>query len=69
MKYGEIVAPTIKELFIQRIEDMILSGELKPGDKLPSERELADEMKIGKTIVHEVIRELSDGTGGCILRQ
>ena len=56
MKYGEIVAPTIKELFIQRIEDMILSGELKPGDKLPSERELADEMKIGKTIVHEGIR-------------
>jgi len=36
MKYGEIVAPTIKELFIHRIEDMILSGELKPGDKLRS---------------------------------
>ena len=36
MKYGEIVAPTIKELFVQRIEDMILSGELKPGDKLRS---------------------------------
>ena len=41
MRYEPIVAPTIKELFVQRIEDMILSGELKPGDKLPSERELA----------------------------
>ena len=59
MRYEPIVAPTIKELFIQRIEDMILSGELKPGDKLPSERELADEMKISKTIVHEGIRELA----------
>lgn len=59
MKYGEIVAPTIKELFVQRIEDLILSGELKPGDKLPSERELAEEMKISKTIVHDGIRELA----------
>lgn len=59
MRYEPIVAPTIKELFIQRIEDMILSGELKPGDRLPSERELADEMKISKTIIHEGIRELA----------
>lgn len=58
MKFGEIVAPTMKELFIQRIEDFILSGELRPGDRLPSERELADEMKISKTVVHEGIREL-----------
>lgn len=58
MKFGEIVAPSMKELFIQRIEDFILSGELRPGDRLPSERELADEMKISKTVVHEGIREL-----------
>lgn len=59
MLYGEIVAPTMKELFIQRIEDLILSGELKPGDKLPSERELSEEMKVSKTVVHEGIRELA----------
>ncbi len=59
MRFGEIVAPSIKELFIQKLEEMILSGELKPGDKLPTERELADEMKISKTVVHEGIRELS----------
>lgn len=59
MKYEPIIAPTIKELFVQRIEDMILAGELRPGDKLPSERELADNMKISKTIVHEGIRELA----------
>ncbi|MGM9590040.1 MAG: FadR/GntR family transcriptional regulator, partial [Faecousia sp.] len=43
----------MKELFIQRIEDLILSGDLKPGDKLPSERELSEEMKVSKTVVHE----------------
>ena len=31
MDFGQIVAPTIKELFIERIEGMILSGALKPG--------------------------------------
>ena len=47
MDFGQIVAPTIKELFIERIEGMILSGTLKPGDRLPSEREhgRADEDK------------------------
>ncbi|MGN0140689.1 MAG: FadR/GntR family transcriptional regulator [Roseburia sp.] len=59
MQFGEIVAPSIKELFMNRIETLILSGELKPGEKLPTERELADEMKISKTAIHEGIRELS----------
>ena len=35
MRYEPIVAPTIKELFVQRIEDMILSGELKPDFVIP----------------------------------
>ncbi len=59
MQFGEIIAPSMKELFINRMEDLILSGELKAGDKLPSERELADEMKVSKTVVHEGIRELA----------
>lgn len=58
MAFREIVAPTVKELFIQQLEGMILSGELRPGDCLPTERELADEMKISKTVVHEGLREL-----------
>ena len=49
MEFGQIVAPTIKELFIERIEGMIFSGALKPGDRLPSERDLAEQMKISKT--------------------
>ena len=57
MAFREIVAPTVKELFIQQLEGMILSGELRPGDRLPTERELADEMKISKTVVHDGLRE------------
>lgn len=59
MTFKKIDAPSIKELFLTQIEEMILSGELKPGDRLPSERELADIMGISKTIVHEGIRELA----------
>ena len=58
MPFQEIVAPSIRELFIQQLTGLILSGELRPGDRLPTERELADEMKISKTVVHEGIREL-----------
>ena len=58
MRFKEIVAPTIKELFVQQIEKMILSGQLRPGDRIPSERDLSEEMKISKTVVHEGIREL-----------
>lgn len=59
MAFKKIDAPSIKELFLTQMEETILSGELRPGDKLPSERELADTMDISKTVVHEGIRELS----------
>lgn len=59
MAFKKIDAPSIKELFLSQIEEMILSGELKPNDRLPTERELAETMGISKTIVHEGIRELA----------
>lgn len=59
MIFKKIDAPSIKELFLTQIEEMILSGELKSGDRLPPERELADIMGISKTIVHEGIKELA----------
>lgn len=58
MKFGTIVPPTIKELFIDRIQSMILSGKLSVGDRLPSERELAKDMNVSKTIVHQGLEDL-----------
>ena len=58
MPFQEISSPSLRKLFVQQLEGLILSGELRPGDRLPTERELADEMKISKTVVHEGIREL-----------
>lgn len=58
MKFEEIVAPSMKELFVNNIEKMILSGKLKLGDKLPSERELAQQMKVSRSIVNLGLNEL-----------
>lgn len=50
----------MKELFISSIEIMILSGKLKIGDKLPTEREMADQMKVSRTIVNLGLNELQN---------
>ena len=58
MKFEAIETPTIKELFMDKIISLILSGRLAVGEKLPTERELAAEMKVSKTIVHLGLTEL-----------
>lgn len=52
MRIGEISVPTLEELFISKIEEQIFTGRLKPGDKLPSERQLQEDTKISKTVIH-----------------
>ena len=49
MQFGEIFAPTIKVLFVEEIPGIILSGSLALGYRLPSEKELPEEMKVSKT--------------------
>ena len=58
MEFNEIVAPSIKQLFVQTIENAILSGKMKIGEKLPTERELAKQMKISRSIVNLGLNEL-----------
>ena len=58
MKFKALVAPTIGELFDNTMQDMILSGELAIGEKLPTEQELAEELRISKSAVHQGIKRL-----------
>ena len=51
VRFEKIVAPTISELFETKMQHLILSGELTIGEKLPSERILAEEMGISKSAV------------------
>lgn len=59
MKYKELVVPSLKELFEREIMEMLFSGALKIGDRLPPERELARQMRISQTVVHTGILELT----------
>lgn len=52
MEFKEIVSPSLKDLFVKEIERMIFSGELKIGDRLPPEREMAKMMSVSQTVVN-----------------
>src|SRR4051794_10443953 len=44
---------------IERIKKMIVSGELRPGDRLPKEADLAERLGLSRNSLREAIRALS----------
>jgi DNA-binding FadR family transcriptional regulator len=56
--FSKIKNLSLKEQVIHQIETRILSGELKPGDRLPPERELAAAMGISRSLLNLCILEL-----------
>lgn len=49
---------SVRESFVREMEAKILSGELRPGDRLPTSRELCAAMGVSLTIVNAGIAEL-----------
>lgn len=47
------------ERIVSQIKNLMFEGKLKPGDKLPPERELAEVMNVSRTSVREAIKTLS----------
>ncbi len=43
---------------VQQLQSLISSGRLEPGDQLPSERALADQLAVSRTSVREALRIL-----------
>ena len=50
---------SLKDVFVLRFEELILSGKIKVGQKLPSERELALQLCVSRPVVHEGLVELA----------
>ena len=48
----------LPELVSDEIEKLIVAGEFKPGDRLPSEYELAQRLGVGRSTVREAIKAL-----------
>lgn len=56
--FSNITNKKIYQQVINQIQDMILSGKLKKGDKLMSERELSEKMGVSRTSIREALRVL-----------
>ncbi len=56
-----VVKPSrLYEQIVQQVEDSILKGQLKPGDQLPAERELAQRFGVSRTAVREAVKTLRE---------
>ena len=51
--------PTLSDRVTQSLLDLITRSALKPGDRLPSERELGERFGVSRTVVREAIRSLA----------
>ena len=58
MEFQKISSPSLRELFVEQVQHMILSGKLKIGEKLPPERQLAEEMQVSRAVVNGGIADL-----------
>lgn len=58
MSLKPITKSRLSEAAIQQIKDLIVSEQREPGSKLPSERELVNQLKISRASVREALRIL-----------
>jgi len=56
--YSPIQSGRLYEKIVEQIEERIVSGELKVGDQLPAERELAAQFGVSRTAVREAVKTL-----------
>lgn len=50
---------TLSDDIMDQLTDLIVQGKLKPGDRLPSERELSELFGVSRTSIREAIKGLS----------
>jgi len=56
--YEPIQTERLYERIVSQIENRIEAGELKVGDQLPAERELAEQFAVSRTAVREAVKAL-----------
>jgi|ERR1700683_4773903 GntR family transcriptional regulator, transcriptional repressor for pyruvate dehydrogenase complex len=58
--YRAVKTSRLYEQIVQQVEDSILKGQLKPGDQLPAERDLAHSFGVSRTAVREAVKTLRE---------
>ncbi|MCI4661717.1 MAG: FCD domain-containing protein [Neomegalonema sp.] len=60
MPFQKIPAQKISDAVIEQVETLILQGVLRPGERLPGERDLAEAMEVSRPTVREALKSLED---------
>lgn len=50
----------LSEQVAEQIQNMIIQGRIKEGDRLPPERELAEQLSVSRTVIRESIKALQE---------
>src|SRR3982074_911032 len=58
--YKVVQTSRLYQQIVQQIEESIEKGQLKPGDQLPAERELAQQFGVSRTAVREALKTLRE---------
>lgn len=56
----QIVRRKLSDAVFDRLEQMITAGELRPGDEMPSERELMERFGVGRPAIREAMQALAN---------
>lgn len=62
MKFGdfELQDEPLSQQIAHKIQQMVTRHELRPGDRLPSERQLAEQLQVSRNVIREAIALLKD---------
>lgn len=60
MPFQKVSQERVADAVIRQIEQLILRGVLRPGERLPSERELSDKMGVSRPSLREAVANLQE---------
>lgn len=60
MPFQEIASEKLSHAVVRQIERLILQGVLRPGERLPSERELSERLGVSRPSLREAVAELQE---------
>lgn len=54
------MSPQCHDEIVQKLEDLIRGGKLRPGDRLPAERQLAESCNVSRNTIREAIKVMAE---------
>lgn len=60
MPFHKVTPEKLSNSVVRQIEQLVLRGILRPGERLPSERDLADKLGVSRPSLRDAIADLSD---------